>query len=154
MLKEVGNNVEVELTYKLDYINFEKEDDRYDDIQFMYNKGGWQKITDGLSIDGKAIEGADFYASSFYGSKSGDTKTSVLTFNDSAFKLVSMNDLIIQGHGVIVTKVLVRAPETSGISNTIINKNSDNSIYNLQGQRITKPQRGIYIQNGKKHIAK
>ena len=154
MLKEVGNNVEVELTYKLDYINFEKEDDRYDDIQFMYNKGGWQKITDGLSIDGKAIEGADFYASSFYGSKSGDTKTSVLTFNDSAFELVSMNDLIIQGHGVIVTKVLVRAPETSGISNTIINKNSDNSIYNLQGQRITKPQRGIYIQNGKKHIAK
>ena len=154
MLKEVGNNVEVELTYKLDYINFEKEDDRYDDIQFMYNKGGWQKITDGLSIDGKAIEGADFYASSFYDSKSGDTKTSVLTFNDSAFELVSMNDLIIQGHGVIVTKVLVRAPETSGISNTIINKNSDNSIYNLQGQRITKPQRGIYIQNGKKHIAK
>ena len=154
MLKEVGNNVEVELTYKLDYINFEKEDDRYDDIQFMYNKGGWQKITDGLSIDGKAIEGADFYASSFYGSKSGDTKTSVLTFNDSAFELVSMNDLIIQGHGVIVTKVLVRAPETSGISNTIINKNSDNSIYNLQGQRITKPKRGIYIQNGKKHIAK
>ena len=154
MLKEVGNNVEVELTYKLDYINFEKEDDRYDDIQFMYNKGGWQKITDGLSIDGKAIEGADFYASSFYGSKSGDTKTSVLTFNDSAFELVSMNDLIIQGHGVIVTKVLVRAPETSGISNTIINKNSDNSIYNLQGQRITKPQRGFYIQDGKTHIAK
>lgn len=31
---------------------------------------------------------------------------------------------------------------------------SNAPIYNLQGQRITMPRRGIYIQNGKKHIAK
>ena len=31
---------------------------------------------------------------------------------------------------------------------------SDNAIYNLNGQRTTKPQKGIYIQNGKKYISK
>ena len=30
----------------------------------------------------------------------------------------------------------------------------DDAIYNLNGQRIQKPQKGIYIQNGKKYIAK
>ncbi len=30
----------------------------------------------------------------------------------------------------------------------------DGAIYNLQGQRMTTPCRGIYIQNGKKYIAK
>ena len=30
----------------------------------------------------------------------------------------------------------------------------DGAIYNLRGQRIQKPQKGIYIQDGKKHVAK
>ena len=147
MLKEVGSNVEVELTYKLDFTD-------YDDIQFMYNKGGWQKITSGLSMDGTAFDGADFGPSGAYGIKSGDTKTSVLTFNDAAFELVSKNDLIIQGHGVVMTKVVVKAPASSGIHNTIIKRETDGTIYNLQGQRIAKPQKGFYIQNGKKLIAR
>ena len=154
MLKEVGKQVEVELSYKLDFLNFEKKDDQYDDIQFMYNKGGWQKIPSGLSMDGKAFDGADFSPSNVYGINSGDSKTSVLTFNDSAFELVASNDLIIQGHGVIVTKVVVKASGTSGISNAIIDKNSDDAIYNLNGQRITNPRKGIYIQNGKKYVMK
>ena len=46
-------------------------------------------------------------------------------------------------------------PKTSGIHSVQINKaNADDVIYNLQGQRIAKPQKGIYIQNGKKLIAK
>ena len=46
-------------------------------------------------------------------------------------------------------------PKTSGIHSVQVNKaNADDVIYNLQGQRITKPQKGIYIQNGKKLIAK
>jgi len=146
-LKGIGSNVEVELTYKLDFTD-------YDDIQFMYNKGGWQKITSGLSMDGTAFEGADFGPSSAYGIKSGDTKTSVLTFNDAAFELVSKNDLIIQGHGVVMTKVVVKAPATSDIHDATIKREASDAIYNLQGQRIAKPQKGIYIQNGKKLIAK
>ena len=147
MLKEVGKQVEVELSYKLDFTD-------YDDIQFMYNKGGWQKIPSGLSMDGQAFDGADFGPSGAYGISSGDSKTSVLTFDESAFELVASNDLIIQGHGVIMTKVVVQSPGTSGISNAIIDKNSDNAIFNLSGQRVANPTKGIYIQNGKKIVIK
>jgi hypothetical protein len=147
MLKEVGKQVEVELSYKLDFTD-------YDDIQFMYNKGGWQKIPSGLSMDGQAFDGADFGPSGAYGISSGDSKTSVLAFDDSAFELVASNDLIIQGHGVIMTKVVVQSPGTSGISNAIIDKNSDNAIFNLAGQRVANPTKGIYIQNGKKIVMK
>ena len=145
MLKEAGNKVQVEITYKLDFTD-------YDDMQFMYNKGGWQKITAGLSMDGKSFDGADFSAASFYGIQSGDSKTSTLTFNEAAYELVSVNDLVIQGHGVIISKVVVKAPEASGIKNTVIYQNDDNTIYNLSGQRVSSPSKGVYIQNGKKII--
>ena len=42
----------------------------------------------------------------------------------------------------------------SGIHELHYTPQTDNRIYNLQGQQIAKPQRGIYIQNGKKYIAK
>ena len=105
ILESIGSEVEVKITYQLDYTD-------YADIQFMYNKGGWTKFTDGLSIDGKAISGADLDPSSFYDISSGDTKTSTLTFNAAAYELVTKNDLVIQGHGVIVTKVTVGLPTT------------------------------------------
>jgi len=46
-------------------------------------------------------------------------------------------------------------PKTSAIQSIHFNESyTDGAIYNLQGQRITKPQKGIYIQNGKKFIVK
>jgi hypothetical protein len=46
-------------------------------------------------------------------------------------------------------------PKTSAIQSIHFNESHiDGAIYNLQGQRITKPQKGIYIQNGKKFIVK
>ena len=42
----------------------------------------------------------------------------------------------------------------SGIHELHYTPQTDDRIYNLQGQQIAKPQRGIYIQNGKKFIAK
>jgi hypothetical protein len=42
----------------------------------------------------------------------------------------------------------------SGIHDIHYTPTADDRIYNLQGQQIAKPQRGVYIQNGKKHIAK
>ena len=146
-LVDAGSNVEVKLTYKLDFTD-------YDDIQFMYNKGGWTKIPDGLSIDGVAFSGADFSASGFYGISSGDTKTSTLTFDAAAYELVSKNDLVIQGHGVIVNKVTVGSPGASSIRPTIVDGINATTIYNLQGQRINTPKKGIYIRNGQKYIAK
>ena len=47
-------------------------------------------------------------------------------------------------------------PKPTAIKRVMIDKSdaADNAIYNLNGQRITNPQKGIYIQNGKKYIAK
>ena len=46
-------------------------------------------------------------------------------------------------------------PKPTGIRAIPMNKvATDGAIYNLQGQRILKPQKGFYIQDGKTHIAK
>ena len=46
-------------------------------------------------------------------------------------------------------------PKPTAIRAIHINKaEADSAIYNLNGQRITSPHKGIYIQNGKKYIAK
>ena len=42
----------------------------------------------------------------------------------------------------------------SGIHELHYTPQTDNRIYNLQGQQIAQPRRGIYIQNGKKYLAK
>ena len=42
----------------------------------------------------------------------------------------------------------------TGIKPTTFQMPDDGNIYNLSGSRIMKPQKGIFIQNGKKHIAK
>ena len=77
-----------------------------------------------------------------------------MTFDAAAYELVSMNDLVIQGHGVIVNKVIVGSPGTSSIRPTVVNGNKTTTIYNLQGQRVENPKKGIFIQNGKKIVIK
>lgn len=42
----------------------------------------------------------------------------------------------------------------SGVSPLIYKPQSDAPLFDLQGRRITKPQRGIYIQNGKQVVIK
>jgi hypothetical protein len=42
----------------------------------------------------------------------------------------------------------------TGINEIKQNITTDNRIYNLQGQRIDKPSKGIYIKGGKKYVAK
>ena len=45
--------------------------------------------------------------------------------------------------------------EATGISTTLMNKTAmNNEVYNLQGQRVAAPQKGLYIVNGKKVIVK
>jgi hypothetical protein len=42
----------------------------------------------------------------------------------------------------------------TGITPLVIDRPVDNTYYNLKGQRVTHPQKGIYIQNGKKIVFK
>ena len=46
-------------------------------------------------------------------------------------------------------------PKPSGIRSIPMNKvKGDGAIYNLSGQRVQKPQKGLYIQDGKVYVAK
>lgn len=44
--------------------------------------------------------------------------------------------------------------ETTGISSLNLSPKSEGSIYNLNGQRVQKAQKGLYIQGGKKFVVK
>ena len=44
--------------------------------------------------------------------------------------------------------------ETTGISTVKGDNVKDNTIYNLNGQRVAAPAKGLYIMNGKKFIVK
>lgn len=46
------------------------------------------------------------------------------------------------------------AAETTGISDYTVPSTEDDHFYNLQGVRVVRPQKGIYIKNGKKMIIK
>lgn len=43
---------------------------------------------------------------------------------------------------------------TAGIAETMKSQSQDGTIYNLKGQRVNQPQKGIYIKNGKKIVTK
>lgn len=53
-------------------------------------------------------------------------------------------------------ELVVEGEETTGIEGvtTDENKTDDDGYYNLNGQRVTNPQKGIYIHRGKKVIFK
>ena len=42
----------------------------------------------------------------------------------------------------------------SGIHSVTTSPQTDDVIYNLQGQRVSHPQKGIYLRNGKKYVVK
>jgi len=46
------------------------------------------------------------------------------------------------------------AAKVNGIHSVTTHPDSDAPIYNLQGQRVSIPQKGIYLRNGKKYITK
>lgn len=48
---------------------------------------------------------------------------------------------------------LIKKPDTSDMATIKLNHN-DGNFYSLSGQRVTRPTRGIYIQNGKKRIVR
>jgi len=46
-------------------------------------------------------------------------------------------------------------PDTStGISSVATDTEANGNVYNLNGQRISKPKTGVYIMNNRKYVAK
>ena len=131
--------------------------------------------------DGKNTDGSDKYKEQYIPLTAG-SNTSILDFDASVLgssvmritlqvlegtaltakvneaKLIKsdgteVSGAISVGWGCTITSE--STPKTTAIQSIQINESdADDAIYNLQGQRIAKPYKGIYIQNGRKFIAK
>lgn len=61
------------------------------------------------------------------------------------------------GHCLVQTIAYMGVEQQAGAATAIKNVNADTengAIYNLQGQRVSQPERGIFVKNGKKVIVK
>ena len=81
------------------------------------------------------------------------SETVSFTFSESVYNNLKTKGLIIHGAKVTINKIVLKG-EATGIIPVFITPKSNNTIYNLKGQRVTNPQRGIYIRNGKKFVVK
>ena len=52
----------------------------------------------------------------------------------------------------VLADILTLVP--SGIHQMTAAPDADDKLYNLQGQRVLNPSKGIYIRNGKKFVGK
>jgi len=133
------NNVKLQLSFRL-------ESETEPDIQF--NDGNWKHLS-GVIVDGTAI-GADYNPQGTVGTEYSIT----VTFSQDVYNKLSQSGMIIQGNNVTITKAVLEGTPVTGITPLRIERPADNLIYNLSGQRVSSPSKGVYIQNGKKFILK
>ena len=130
--------------------------------------------------DGKNTDGNDKYKEQ-YSSLTSGSKTSTIDFNASTLgsnvyriTLQTLSKTAVTAKVIKATLIKKDGSETSGTisvgwgcsmtsesspvsdvrSVQYTKPNSDDAIYNLQGQRVNKPTKGIYIQNGKKYMVR
>lgn len=115
------------------------------DIQLFY--GDWS-VTPTFAVDGRTYNG-DYYP----GGSNGVERTTTFTFDDATHTTLTQKGLIIHGNGITLSKAVLQAAPT-GITPVTATHRHDQRIYNLNGQQITNPRHGIFIQNGKKFVVK
>jgi endoglucanase len=136
----IGKGARMILYYTLDFND-------YNMIQLFY--GDW-KDNPSFIINGQEMA-KEFRPSDLHGLQNGDDGVTEITFSDNVFDIILQKGIVFQGHGLRLKKVELASSET-GIQSVIRTKDSDAPIYNLSGQRVNSPRKGIYIQNGRKYI--
>ena len=127
-----------------------------------------------VAVSGTALEDNDFLVNSTGGTFTGDgdytyfamkKNSNPLTFgtfvpsstaipSNKAYLKVLTDDLP-KGSDARTLRFVFDDNETTGIKNVDAQKTSSKDIYfNLNGQRVAKPTKGMYISNGKKYIVK
>ena len=77
-----------------------------------------------------------------------------------ATKLADVDRLMVQcnkegGNPFNFTAIVLVKNESTGVSATLMDSEKVNSeVYNLAGQRVVNPSKGLYIVNGKKVLVK
>ena len=138
-----GKDVKLIFHYTLDFTD-------YNMIQLFY--GDWSS-NPSFIINGQQID-KEFRPSDVHGLKNGDDGVSELTFSEDVYNEIIARGIAVQGHGLRLKKVELAGPESTGIQSVVRTTNQKDIIYNLSGQRVTSPRKGIYIQNGKKFVIK
>ena len=115
-----------------------------EDIQPCNSK--WERLP--FTVEGMSFSG-DFNPRSFYGT-SGKSHITPMIFTGTELNSLKSGGVIIQGHGITFTKiVLMDTP--NAIHLPTVNPDSDNTLYDLRGVKISNPQNGkVYIVSGKK----
>ena len=115
-----------------------------EDIQPCNSK--WERLP--FTVEGMKFSG-DFNPRSFYGT-SGKSHITPMIFTGAELNSLKSGGVIIQGHGITFTKiVLMDTP--NAIHLPTVNPDSDNTLYDLRGVKISNPQNGkVYIVSGKK----
>lgn len=123
-----------------------------------------------VADSGTAVEGNDFLVNStggtfaaesgytYYALKKNSDPLTFATFNPNTLQLPTNKAYLKVSDTAARSLTCWFDNETTGIFSATLNDNGesikDNSIYNLQGQRVAQPQKGLYIVNGKKFINK
>lgn len=137
------SDMQLQITYTQEAANADGGD-----LQFWY--GDWSsKLT--VKVGDTEFAG-DFNPDEYYGTTD-QTYTTAFTFSEEAFNNLCQKGMLLDGQNVILKKVVlapatdIKAVKTSNITDAI-------QIYNLAGQRVASPKKGIYIRNGKKVVIK
>ena len=116
----------------------------YEDIQPCNSK--WERLP--FTVEGMKFSG-DFNPRSFYGT-SGKSHITPMIFTGTELNSLKSGGVIIQGHGITFTKVVLM-DTPNAIHLPTVNPDSDNTLYDLRGVKISNPQNGkVYIVSGKK----
>ena len=154
VFKEKDYQHYLQLTYTQNYAHY-TGDDVYDDIQLQY--GDWSaKPVFNVGDTQFGGKGSDLQPFTYYGTPSGTDHVTDFSFGEDVYKTICNKGLIVFGHGIIMKKIeLVKTPSASGISDVQTYRDIRiGAVYDLQGQRVQNPRKGLYIQNGKKYLVK
>ena len=148
LFSDLDNTSILEVTYTEQFDQF-SGDEANSYLQFWYSD--WSSMIN-FTADGQAIS-ETLEVNKFYNSVSGTDHTTVFAFDADTFQKFKSKGMLFQGHGILLKKAVLKAG-TTGIKAPKAIAADDAPIYNLAGQRVTKPAKGIYIKNGKKYIVK
>ena len=116
----------------------------YEDIQPC--NSAWKSMP--FTVEGMKFSG-DFNPRSFYGT-SGKSHITPMIFTGAELNSLKSGGVIIQGHGITFTKVVLM-DTPNAIHLPTVNPDSDTTFYNLRGVKVLNPAKGnVYIVNGKK----
>lgn len=149
LFTDLSNESTLEVTYKQNYADL-SEDNRYGMFQFWY--GDWSAQIN-MTVEGVQYS-SDFVPSDVYGTESGTEHVTVFSFDADTFNNMKKKGMLFQGHGLLVTKAVVKAVATAIQSPRTKADRLDGALYNLAGQRVAHPAKGLYIRNGKKVVIK